>query len=207
MLTKRNDLQQFRWSASFVLLLFVGVVALFGTQGCDKNPAGLDTSVTTNYDADAALADLEAADNYTAFAKLGSRTLEPAAEVSLSDETTVRQWIGPDGGTIKMLLGVELVTFTVPSGAVDRDVEFVITGTKFNVSGNMSYTYDCSPSPMSFNVPIILTQPVNSATKAAVGLWYDTTGNGDWELQNVVPVGISGSAEFEIDHFSKYGIS
>jgi hypothetical protein len=61
---------------------------------------------------------------------------------------SVSTWIGPNGGTLR--LGPNRID--VPAGAVDSYVNFSMT------YGSMTgIAVDCSPSPMTFNVPVRLT--------------------------------------------------
>ena|GEM_PF-6006227 len=113
-----------------------------------------------------------------------------------------------DGGTLKLQLVDEVITFVVPEDAVDRKVVIEIVGFKLSTPYGHVFLYECSPSGLELDEPIWVNHPVGKRDGSAAALIFlDESGReSERVLEQVSPVE-DGRALFEIHHFSKYGIS
>lgn len=114
--------------------------------------------------------------------------------------------VGEQGGTLKLQLENEEVYFEVPAGALSQTVEITIWGFKFRTPFGDAFLYDCSPDGLQFALPIQVTHEfgLNQGVWSVLAYFDDVTG--EMSIEQVSRV-INGKAKFQINHFSKYGIS
>ncbi|MBD3168579.1 MAG: hypothetical protein GF307_03780 [candidate division Zixibacteria bacterium] len=104
--------------------------------------------------------------------------------------------------------------FIVPAGAVDAQVQITCTPQNYFTQYGMVYVYDFGPDGLTFNQPAILTldldaledyNPTDTDFNRVELRLYDEASR-TWQLIEVDTDLSDGVVEFEIDHFSRYGI-
>ena len=200
---EKRSARGFKWGSLLLPVTFLTLVVFLGLGGCSQNPANTGTE---SYDVDAALQAL----NF-----VGSPEMSPGKDDDSSPSET--GWIlvdfcsqaddfDEDGGNLDLELDDKDIEFTVLKGALTQEVEISIRAWKYATEFGDVYIYECSPDGLEFEEPIQVKQAVDKPDGKSYGLFYDNPAFNAWQLEQVSPVK-SGKVEFEIHHFSKYGIS
>lgn len=118
----------------------------------------------------------------------------------LTRDEIVSQWIGRDGGVIRLRRAG--LTVVVPRGALDRATRITVTAPAGDLLG-----YEFAPHGLQFNRPVTLRQEVtgNEADGGLEGIYFDGDLLPEVEVLEVFPTLTGrGEAVFRIDHFSGY---
>lgn len=121
-------------------------------------------------------------------------------------EETTTEVVGLFGGVVDVVVPSGQTKLIVPSGAVDDAVAIDMKVTQTEVRGRFNTEYEFGPHGLEFNKATTLRLPLPYANGTWVTLrWFNPDTN-QWELQERRQVR-SGTVEFSIHHFSKYGIN
>jgi hypothetical protein len=214
-----------KWASQ--VLIFVLIIAFSVlTVGCSNN--NID-SIATAFDGGNGVENLNQTDQILeevgcgsddVFAKAGAsrtRTVNvlPTTPSVLTFATGAAVYDG-DGFIITVDFGTEKALFRFSKDAVtagtmyllETDRVITIQGVKNVTDGDITYEYICTPHGLVFTDAVQLTQPYNAPTGTNLGLYYynESSKSNPWELQETDTV-VRGTAYFDINHFSKYGIS
>lgn len=115
--------------------------------------------------------------------------------------------IGSDGGTLELQMRGFKSKFKVPKNAVRGDVLFSVEGLLCATPFGDVLLYDFGPDGLTFNVPCELEVDAGQLKDhTLLSLFWLNPANDRWEFQQQVEVN-GHKLKFEINHFSKYGIS
>ncbi|MBD3170428.1 MAG: hypothetical protein GF307_13165 [candidate division Zixibacteria bacterium] len=111
------------------------------------------------------------------------------------------------------VLGYE-TRFIVPGGATPNTGSITCSPSNFFTASGMVYIFDFGPDGLTFSASATLEiemaalEDYNPNDKPFVGaeIYYFNPSTGAWELQEVDTDIGDGKVEFNIDHFSRYGI-
>ncbi|MCP4632419.1 MAG: hypothetical protein GY855_05795 [candidate division Zixibacteria bacterium] len=121
---------------------------------------------------------------------------------------------GLDGTAIDVsMLGYES-KYVIPADAVGDPLDITCVPSNWLTSIGMIYIYDFGPDGTEFDVSTTLSldmdalEDYNPNSKAFIGaeLRLYNPNTGAWELQEIDTTIIDGKVEFNIDHYSRYGI-
>jgi hypothetical protein len=191
------------------VVLSLSFLAIFGMGGCSTSPVeppSVDTGLNESISAVQTLDSLAAAESFDQQGPVAQRILGLLQLTSASD----RQPISNDGCTLRLVFGSDTARFVVPAGAVNRqkfpNAKYIeIRGFRLRTPLGDTYLYDCGPDGLKFVIPIQLQQPMNSKRLVARLLYFNELRD-VWELIDLSPIE-NGQTDFEIEHFSKYGVS
>jgi len=214
-----------KWAPLTLIIVLVAAFSLL-TIGCSQNSVD---STSNEFNADDGIGNLTLTDQILEqvlgepnadFAKAGTswRTAievlpEVVSDLTFAAGTAVYV---RDGFALTVDFGGETAVFRFPANAVTMETAYLlgtdgvitIQGVKNTTDGVTTYEYVCSPHGLVFEDAVQLTQPYSARTGTSLGLYYydeDARGN-PWDLKEVTTVS-SGVANFNLWHFSKYGIS
>lgn len=118
----------------------------------------------------------------------------------LRRDELVSQWIGRDGGVIRLPRAG--LTVVVPRGALDRFTRITVRAPAGDLMG-----YEFGPHGLQFNRPVTLRQEVtrNEVSGGLEGIYFDGDLLPEVQVLEVFPTLTGrGEAVFRIDHFSGY---
>ncbi len=123
-------------------------------------------------------------------------------------DAEVEKVVDETGGVIKVQLDNEEISFYVPEGALNDEVEIRLWGFKFRTPYGDVWIYDCSPDGLQFNKPMWVEHPVDRQDGDAAALIFidESKAGSTLEMEAVSPV-VDGHVTFLIYHFSKYAIT
>jgi hypothetical protein len=114
--------------------------------------------------------------------------------------------IGVAGGRIDLTLGPYKSTFVVSAGGLVRPVLIAVDAVEYaGPSGGVAY-FDFHPDGLAFRLPARLTLQCSDSDGTMKHLYWLNPQSGKWQVVNVAPVR-GGEVQFNVAHFSKYGIS
>lgn len=114
--------------------------------------------------------------------------------------------VGILGGTVEVPLLAGPSKLVIPAGAVNSPQSITMNVVQAKV-GNCYFTeYEFGPHGLVFNKPTQLTISLPYANGTMVTLRWLNPQTGQWEVQATRAVG-AGKVQFQVYHFSKYGIS
>ncbi len=192
---------------SWVLMGGLVVLAL-GTlflQGCSQSP--VDSGENQSIDAIAALEAIEqVVDPSGPSAVRGTREVERVYTPTIVDSDCTEGTFDSTGGTMVANIDNEEVRFVIPAGALTESVFIKICGFKgVNEIGQVNYVYDCFPSGQQFAQPMVLFQPWPTSSVARMFFKGDEP-FAPWTFEATAAAS-NNIVQFNIHHFSKYGIS
>ncbi len=226
MTNNRISHQTTKWAPLALIFVLVASFSLL-TVGCSSENSIESTS--NQFNADDGVSNLTLTDQIleealgesnNSFAKAGtSRTLKtevlPQIPTVLTFATGAAQY-DHGGFVLTVDFNGETVVFRFPGDAVTEETAYLlgadstitIQGVRNSTAGIVTYEYVCAPHGLVFTDAVQLTQPYSAPTGTNLGLYYyDPTAMRDpWDLQEVTTV-TGGVANFNLWHFSKYGIS
>lgn len=150
----------------------------------------------------------------TSVAKSSGASLQSVQAVGrlrpLTQDVTVRQVIGPEGGSIN--LPSHGFTLVVPAGAVAAPTAFAV-----KALAGRTVAYEFEPHGITFKAPLTFRQSVVTTSlgwgqRVAGGYFPDraliNSTSGKAKVSEVLPAAVNGSfIEFHIWHFSGYLVS
>ncbi len=186
------------WASMPALVLLIGLMML---GGCGQNPAQPEPTVRAEPQLDPVAAE---------FAALRFFGHDNCSESS--------GWVTPlRGGRIPLQWGHPLNRLVVYPGAVDEKV--LVRISTCVVAGKTPddirlIEFDFQPDGLVFNKPALLILHEKSLERLqlrdtnsdTIKLYWLNPETGQWEIYQEVPV-VHGRVVFEIEHFSKFGIS
>ena len=115
--------------------------------------------------------------------------------------------IGIAGGVLALPLSDNRTTsLTVPPGALLRAVTIVMGVTETQTDRGTLTLYEFGPDGLQFQIPARLTLQSGDANGTLLKLYLWNPATSQWELQESHAVS-NGSVTFNVNHFSKYGVS
>ncbi len=118
-------------------------------------------------------------------------------ETPLSQDEVVTEWIGRNGGVIRLPRAG--LTVSVPAGALSRPTRITVRAPAGDLLG-----YEFAPHGLQFNRPVTLTQDVSGRADVEV-VYFDGPLQPTVEVLEVLPVWATRNvAVFRIEHFSGY---
>ena len=121
-----------------------------------------------------------------------------------------------DGDTVDICgLGYKS-TFVVPDSALTTATNITCTPSRYVTASGAVYIYDFGPEGLKFNkscdlgIEIAAMEKYNpnpAAPFSSFKLFWWNAKTSSWELQQIDSDLLDGTADFKIDHFSRYGIS
>lgn len=187
-----------RTGVIFILSMILSAFVILG--GCSQNPI---ESKTENYDITSGLQALSFIDTLQE-SSVGSSAAKIGDDWVLIDYACDEENIDEEGEELTIELDGQDVHFIIPEDAVTDDVDISICGWKYSTPFGYAFIYECGPSGQQFNIPIQVIQYAEDDDGDCAGMFYQ--GDDDWELEQISVIE-NGNVEFEIHHFSKYGIS
>lgn len=121
-------------------------------------------------------------------------------------DTTISGKFDSKGGKLELKLGDDRVEFQIDKNSVDSPTEIVVRCVKFNAPFGPFWMFDCGPDGTVFNVPIHVKVDGDFGREYTI-LFYFNEETQLWEYEQVLTPGQVSDGEFDIYHFSKYGIS
>jgi hypothetical protein len=117
---------------------------------------------------------------------------------------------GSEGGKLAFELDGQQIYLIIPPNAIPVEqygncCEIRVWAEKWQTDNGVVYYYECTPGGIQFKTPVTLVQPFSAGSNVEKLFWYNPA-TGRWVVSDSDKV-VSGSASFEIDHFSKYAIS
>lgn len=195
--TKRHRFAE--WGRMVLALAIISAASSIALTGCGQSPTNQQ-----EFDYSGALDLLHNAEAaHQASTGATGASLAPFAGVY---DTCVSQEIGPSGGELRMWLGGHEISFNVPANALDSIVTITICGWTETQPRGEVFVYDCEPSGLQFDKPMLVRHPVSVAGVKNSVLFYNDGSTVNWRFEDVQGVQ-SSAAIFDIHHFSGYGIS
>lgn len=212
MKTQLRNSAKFKWTALLLAVCTTAVLSMaFLIGGCGNNPLAPDAtsqSEYTNYDSEIYLARGKGSHGGNNDPDGGGGNTTVTSSALITSQTGGTLWLGWESSSNKL---------TVPNGGVESDVtiEVTVTPIKGNNWGNKSVEFDFSPDGLVFLEPAKLSlsyKDLNlefvdgSDDVGVVNLFWYNPSTRTWEFQESSKIS-KGKVEFQIDHFSKYGVS
>ncbi|MFH1687994.1 MAG: hypothetical protein ABIE70_10820 [bacterium] len=199
----KKDSASSKWFSLAGFAVLIGAVGLVFFTGCSDYPVA---PTTDNHQAKM---DWLASVTGTPGGAPDGVQLSPGNRVKPQIDVTVSEYIlANKGGKIKFKLDKDQFEFKVDKKSLTQDAEITIRAQKWDSPYGPIWTFDCSPEGLVF-----LDKPLELEVKGLFSkeysvLWYWNPDTGEWEVQQVLEGKFShDKREFEIWHFSKYGIS
>ncbi len=177
--------------AGAIILVCCAILALFG---CSQQPVAPNTDSSVNKFADDPFGD----------------PVENDTVLVASASTS--KLVGPACDTIQLRLQNKKIKLWIPAGALSDTVTITVTGSKYKIGRTELYVYECGPNGLQFQVPIEIQQPIPlewNGTEVTFLYFDETYNDGDalgWE-EVASSIATGTVVRFDIQHFSKYGIS
>ncbi len=184
------------WLMAVLLAAGIGLLA-----GCSSNPSAPDNDTIVQTSADPVALE---------FATLKRGNSEQCNHAS--------GWVTPwSGGRISLGWGHPANRFVVRRGSVDKPVRVEIATCFVPAEDATSLRlieFDFQPDGLEFNKPALLILNARSLERlqnrlgaiSALKLYWLNPETGEWEVYQEAKV-VNGNVIFEIEHFSKFGIS
>lgn len=186
----------------FTLSLILSTFIILG--GCSQNPI---ESKTDNYDVTSGFQALSFIDSLGASNAGSSAAAKVGDDWVFVDSAFDIDDVDEEGSELTIQLDGQDVHFIIPEGAVTEEIDISICGWKYSTPFGYAFIYECGPSGQQFNVPIQVIQYAEDDDGDCAGMFYQGDEEDDqWELEQISVIE-NGNVEFEIHHFSKYGIS
>lgn len=196
------------WGMTLAGTVLATALSLVGIWGCSSQPTGPDPSLPDMASAIAAVQSLDS--TVAANANVAAAPGQSVLNLNLVTTAYDIEPISDKGCTLKLNFDGDTAIFIVPAGAVDRKKfpnarNIEIRGYRTRTILGDIYLYDCGPSGLKFSRPIELRQPMRSRLPVARLLYFNELLD-IWQLIDVSDI-LKGRTTFQIDHFSKYGVS
>ncbi len=182
-----------KWYVSGLGLLLIISLSLLFMSGCSKNTVSNKTDDVVQEKVDWLTTEYNDPDN------IKSSPIFPLTDTVLSFEVTAQ------GGQGDLVIGENKLSFVVPAGALSASESITIDAKLIQTPFGAMWMLDCGPDGTVF-AKALQVKVTWKSFKLVTALFYFNERRGRWEVQQVAPV-VGGSANLNIYHFSRYGIS
>ncbi len=193
---KSRSLRPYGAGRTAWLITLLVLFGLLGMTGCGHNPTAPDTSANVNLSP-------------------GTPDASPGAFYSNHRTAYGSGWVTPRrGGQIDLNWGSSKNQLIVPPGAVNKRlfIEVRTSFTRENLStGQNFFEFEFSPDGTKFNTPATLVIQARALNRllgdgGVIKLYWYNPDTSQWEVEQSAHVR-NGRVEFQIAHFSKFGVS